>query len=121
MKRKRGAPIGNQNAFKHGFYSSHFRKHEQSLLEEHASPDLVDEIGLLRVATARFLASLQQGTSPHDIQTELAILRAINLGALSINSLVRTRLMLAGAGPAQQAVLQLLGTPPSDPEAGQQT
>jgi hypothetical protein len=94
MKRKRGAPIGNQNAYKHGFYSEAFRQHERENLDHNSSQDLADEIGLMRVATSRLLASLEGDDSPRDLQTELSILRAICLSALSINSMVRTRLML---------------------------
>ena len=96
MKRKRGAPLGNKNAYKHGFYSDLFRQNELKKLDENVSPDLEDEIGLMRVATSRFLASLEADTEPRDLQTQLSILRAICLGALSINGMVRTRLMLAG-------------------------
>jgi hypothetical protein len=94
MKRKRGAPPDNQNAFRHGFYSSRFRQQELQALSQSSTLELADEIALMRVATARLLASLDSQTEPRDIQTELSILRAVNLSALSINGLVRTRLML---------------------------
>ena len=118
MAKRRGAPQGNQNAYKHGFYSAAFRQAEQDRLGESAPADLVDEISLIRVSIARCLAALQSKDQERDIDAELAILRTINLGALSINSLVRTRLMLArglGALPT--------GTWPSesqeDPEAAE--
>ena len=63
-------------------------------LESSATLELADEIELVRLALARFLDSLQQHEDPHDLESELAILRAINLGVLSINGMVRTRLML---------------------------
>ena len=95
MARKRGAPLGNQNAHKHGFYSAAFRQNEQRDLAHSDSTDLADEISLVRIAIARCLEALESKTQDRDIETELAILRAINLGALSINSLFRTRLMLS--------------------------
>ncbi len=94
MGRKRGAPFGNKNAHKHGFYSAAFRQNEQRILAESNPTDLADEIGLVRVAIARCLEALESKSQERDIETELAILRTINLGALSINSLVRTGLML---------------------------
>lgn len=94
MKRKRGAPLGNQNAFRHGFYSSRFRQQELQALSQSSTLELADEIALMRVATARLLASLDSHTEPRDVQTELSILRAVNLSAHSITGLVRTRLML---------------------------
>ena len=114
MKRKRGAPFGNQNAYKHGFYSSHFSQPELQNLRQNATPDLVDEIGLVRIATARFLASLQADSAPRDLDTELAILRVINLGALSINGLVRTRLMLLGGRRGALDLLDPQEAPASD-------
>ncbi len=95
MGRKRGAPFGNQNAHKHGFYSAAFRQNEQRVLADSNPTDLADEISLVRVAIARCLEALESNSQERDIETELAILRTINLGALSINSLVRTGLMLA--------------------------
>jgi hypothetical protein len=118
MKRKRGAPLGNLNAFKHGFYSGRFSPAERRSLDEQASPDLVDEIALVRVAVSRFLASLEMDDAPRDLQSELAILRTINLGALSINGLVRTRLMLAASGTSLNAAVSFLrssSTPAPDP------
>jgi len=52
--RKRGAPPGNQNAIKHGFYSRRFRNLEMGDLEGGAA-NLVDEITGLRVAARRVL------------------------------------------------------------------
>jgi hypothetical protein len=63
MKRKRRAPPGNQNAFKHGFYSSPFRHQELHALSQSSVLELADEIALMRVATARLLASLPQTPS----------------------------------------------------------
>ena len=71
------------------------RQHEQRILSDNLPTDLADEINLVRVAIARCLEALESKAQERDIETELAILRTINLGALSINSLLRTRLMLA--------------------------
>jgi len=113
MKRKRGAPPGNQNAFRHGFYSSRFRQQELPALSQSSALELADEIALMRVATARLLASLDSHTEPRDIQTELSILRAVNLRALSINGLVRTRLMLTRGSWILPPGKPLTGTTPA--------
>ena len=120
MKRKRGAPRGNQNAYKHGFYSAVFRQHELENLDENSPQDLADEIGLMRVATSRLLARLEVDDSPRDLQTELSILRGICLGALSINSMVRTRLMLVGGrrGPPSAPGLPDPGGQPAQARPG---
>ena len=110
MKRKRGAPLGNQNAFKHGFYSALFKQQEMRALSESPPNNLVDEIGLVRVATSRFLAALQAQSAERDIETEISILRVINLGALSINGMVRTQLMMARGAQPSPETLRLLAT-----------
>lgn len=49
-KRKRGAPPGNKNALKHGFYSKSLTEAERLELEKARSVEgLDDEIALLRV------------------------------------------------------------------------
>ncbi len=49
-RRNRGAPLGNQNARRHGFYSSALTTDEQRLLAETVDfKGLLSEISLLRV------------------------------------------------------------------------
>jgi hypothetical protein len=98
MKRKRGAPPGNQNAFRHGFYSARFREAELLALNQSDALELADEIALIRVATARLLDSLDLHTEARDLQAELSIIRAFNLSAHSIRALIRTRIMLTRDG-----------------------
>ncbi len=55
-KRKRGAPPGNQNARKHGFYSKVLDEAEQLDLEEAAGIEGLDnEIAILRVKLRQLL------------------------------------------------------------------
>ncbi len=50
MKKKRGAPKGNQNARKHGFYSQTLNESEQFQLEQARGVEGLDEeIAILRV------------------------------------------------------------------------
>lgn len=54
-----GAPVGNVNARKHGFYAEFFTEEEvEALARAAASEGLADEIGLLRVRIKR---ALQEG------------------------------------------------------------
>lgn len=98
MKRKRGAPPGNQNAFRHGFYSARFRQREMRALNQSDGLELADEIALMRVLTARLLDRIDFHTEPRDLKTELSIIRAFNLSTHSIRALIRTRMMLARDG-----------------------
>jgi hypothetical protein len=101
LKRRRGAQPGNQNARKHGFHSSLFKAHELKLLDDLPAADLTPEIELLRVASARYLRSLQQSKGTDDYQTNLTALRALNLSAQSIAMLLRAQAYVG----AQQAQL----------------
>ena len=57
-KRKRGAPRGNQNARKHGFYSRVLSEAEQEDLERATAVEGIDdEIALLRVRIKSLVAS----------------------------------------------------------------
>lgn len=77
---KIGAPLGNQNARKHGFYSSVLDEAERLDFEQATEVDGIDdEIALLRVK----IKSLVQ----HDPQNTRVITRAID----TLGKLVRTK------------------------------
>ena len=79
-ERKRGAPKGNQNARKHGFYSKVLDEAEQLDFELAAGVDGIDEeIALLRVKIKSILEN-----DPENIKL---IMRATN----SLERLIRTR------------------------------
>jgi hypothetical protein len=79
-KRKRGAPRGNQNARKHGFYSKVLNEAEQLDFELAAGVEGIDdEIALLRVKIKSILE--------HDPENVKLIMRATN----TLERLVRTR------------------------------
>ncbi len=80
IKRKRGAPKGNQNARKHGFYSKVLDEREQQDFALASSVDGVDdEIALLRVKIKSVLE--------HDPENIKLIMRATN----TLERLIRTR------------------------------
>ena len=84
MKNKVGAPIGNQNARKHGFYSKVLDKTDQRNLKEAASViGIDDEIDLLR-AKLRTLVEMDSDN-----------VRLISSAAGSLARLLRTRQFLA--------------------------
>ena len=94
-KKKRGAPRGNHNALKHGFYSTAFKDHERRLLSQPASADLSAEIELLRVANYRFIDALRACAGSLDGKTQVAALRALNLSVHSIKRLLNARILPA--------------------------
>ena len=110
-KRKRGAPRGNRNALKHGFYSAAFQQHERLLLTRLAPADLSNEVDLIRIANYRLLQSLRDAPAPLDVDMQLAILRAVTLSTHSINSLLRTEALMRVVNDAQPPSLNA-GAPP---------
>ncbi len=97
---KRGAPVGNHNALKHGFYSVAFKASEQRLLAKLPAQDLSAEIELIRVTSLRFLQALDAAGRPTDFDTQLSALRVLNLSAHSIATLLRTQSLTARARAA---------------------
>jgi uncharacterized protein YjcR len=102
--RKRGAPSGNWNAFKHGFYSKRFRPLEIQDLDTALGDGLEDEIALLRVIIRRVF----EYADDDDKQTLDQWSRTLNtLGAAStrLAALIRTQQVVSGGG---SSVLDLL-------------
>ena len=86
-----GAQPGNHNALKHGYYSSLYKQSERHLLEQGSLTELSAEIELIRVTNKRFLQALQASKSELDFETQLTALRAVNLSAHSLATLLRAQ------------------------------
>ena len=80
LKRRRGAPYGNQNARKHGFYSSVLTEAERRNLRQAADvKGISEEIDVLRVKLKSILAR-----DPYNV-------KLISQAATSLSRLLRTR------------------------------
>ena len=99
MKNKRGAPRGNKNALKHGFYARSFTSTEQSALTENVLGQFKDEIPLLRVLIARTAQSLTQEKNL-SLEDELTALRTITLAVGRLESLTRSN-QFYGSNPSE--------------------
>jgi hypothetical protein len=92
-KRPRGAPPGNLNALKHGFYSRQFRKLETADLDTMHEEGLESEINLLRIVTRRVfdmaaeIATLDEG---------YALLSVLSDASLRLATILRTQSILNG-------------------------
>ena len=88
--RKRGAPRGNRNAVKHGFYSQLNHKEQRPSLpsaEIQSQPDIL----LFRAFIARLTAGLASGqVAPATFADDLAILHLVCIAVARLNSLWRT-------------------------------
>jgi len=106
MSRKRGAQPNNKNAFKHGFYSQHFKQVEKRALESVSASDLSPEIELLRVNIDRLMQAYTATLDDHDTLTRAGILRIIALSSGSIASLRRTQIAFNFKQQEAQHILQ---------------
>ena len=83
MKKKVGAPFGNQNARKHGFYSGVLKEPDLKMLKQAPSVKGIDaEIDVLRVKLRAILRD-----DPDNI-------KLYSLAVVSLSRLLRTRLKL---------------------------
>ncbi len=99
MKKKRGAPKGNQNARKHGFYSQTLNEAEWLQLEQARGVDgLNEEIAILRV-------KLRELIHTHPDRLDLHF-EAAN----TIARLIRTRYTITNEQkkPLKEAITQVL-------------
>jgi uncharacterized protein YjcR len=102
-----GAPFGNTNALKHGFYSRRFRKSEMADLEATSFTGLRDEIAMLRVSIRRIV---EWGASIHTFPDAMTFLRVVSLATSSLSRLVRTQQAIGGSdleNVIQQAIAEV--------------
>ena len=86
---KGGAPRGNKNALKHGFYSHTFSRKEIKRLDNDVEGEFRDEEEYLRVLIARTAESSKTTQLTH--AENLATLRAVSLASETILSIHRAR------------------------------
>jgi uncharacterized protein YjcR len=88
MPNPRGAPKGNLNALKNGFYSRLFRNSETSELEEDQLASLENEITLLRVMMRR---TMELADGIDDLNDATRVLDALGAAAGRLANLLRTQ------------------------------
>jgi hypothetical protein len=94
LKRKRGAQPGNQNAFRHGFYSEQFKQAERLKLSQIENTNLASEIEVMRVQILRYLEAEALAGNQIDYEIRLQALRTVSLAAESLTRLIRTQVIL---------------------------
>ncbi len=115
-RRRRGAPPGNTNALKHGFYSRAFREIDCHDLEQVTFQGLQDEITMLRVFIRRVTEISQSITT---FPEAVSLLRVLSLASISLTRLLTTEsVLLARSGHDQpgtsvgEAIKNLIGDLP---------
>jgi len=97
MTNPRGAPKGNLNALKHGFYSRLFHSSEAGDLANDQSTDLEHEIKLLRVMIRR---TMELADGIDDLREATRVLDALGAAAARLSALLRAQKALnAGNSP----------------------
>ena len=86
--RRRGAPAGNLNALKHGFYSRQFRRTEHKDLEALSAIGLDSEINMLRVITRRVFELADESL---DFETGLKFVTVMSITAARLARLLSTQ------------------------------
>ena len=102
-KRPRGAPPGNLNALKHGFYSRGFRTMDIADLDTMLENGLESEINMLRVSTRRLLELSQENT---DVDQGIHLLSVLGATATRLAGLMRAQAILGGK--AQDDTLNII-------------
>ncbi len=92
MTRSRGAPRGNLNALKHGFYSRLYHIHESSDLSDSEASSLENEITLLRVMIRRTMA-LADGIE--DLKEATRVLDELGAAANRLANLLKAQKSLS--------------------------
>ena len=88
-RRKAGAPPGNNNALKHGFYSHSFTRSDLKRLEHNVQGELNDEEELIRLLIDYAVNSMKDEKMNHD--RYIVALRAVSLALGRIESIHRSR------------------------------
>ena len=108
MPKKPGAPPGNLNALKHGFYSKQLKRVKADLdgLDTAEFSGLTDEIQLLRVFIRRVI---DLGKDVDRLDDALSLLRGLCLASTTLTRLLKTHHALAsGEDDVTLAIRQAL-------------
>ncbi len=122
---RRGAPPGNTNALKHGYYSERFSSPASPDLSEFDFSNLQEEINLVRLSLHQLCSFKSEITT---LQEASAFLRLVCTGVATLNRLMRTAALLQSSTsrPHRPSYLDLIlaeraalleDDPPLDPIA----
>jgi uncharacterized protein YjcR len=109
-----GAPAGNKNALKHGFYQKKFTRKEKSHLTRNKDQDLESEINAVRTIAARILDRLNQaGLSDEDTgainDQTIKTLHTFIDAVTAISTLTRSHMLTTGQYlPVETAIMDAL-------------
>jgi hypothetical protein len=93
--RRRGAPPGNLNNFKHGFYSRRLKKRDLTGVESTDISSLAEEIALIRVYTRHLIESFDPNG---DFYEHADLLRILCVASSAITRIIRAQYLISSTG-----------------------
>lgn len=99
VPRRRGAPRGNSNARKHGFYARNLPAREAREFTAYEMPDLKQDIMMIRIAMRDVFERRDQAAN---LQETMLILRTIAFGMSSLARLLRTQAAMGSPSEFQE-------------------
>jgi hypothetical protein len=93
--RRRGAPPGNLNNFKHGFYSRRLKKRDLIGVESTDISGLAEEIALIRIYTRRLIESFDPNG---DFYQHADLLRILCVASSAITRIIRAQCLISSTG-----------------------
>jgi hypothetical protein len=104
-RRRRGAPLRNLNALKHGFYARKYRQADLEDLADCKFTGLKEEMTMLRV----YMRSvIEQSSSASSLEESIDVLRVLAMAAASLTRMARTQKFLDGSGQTLEGLSELL-------------
>ncbi|MHC1684847.1 MAG: hypothetical protein AB6733_18200 [Clostridiaceae bacterium] len=101
--KKRGAPLGNNNAVKHGFYARRLLAVDLDGFDQMEPTALTSEIEVMRIFIRRVV---ELSGNNIDLATAIEQLRIITFATIGINRLIRTQITLAAPAIDPSQILQ---------------
>jgi hypothetical protein len=92
-RRRRGAPLHNLNALKHGFYARKYRSSDLEDLAECKFTGLAEEMTMLRVYMR---GVIEQSASVSSLSESIEVLRALALATASLTRMAKAQKFLEG-------------------------
>jgi hypothetical protein len=99
-RKKRGAPVGNTNALKHGFYSPRYRPVGSPMYDDSG---LLDQIAVLSLYIHQVMLLSEE---IHSIKDSLGIFRALSYSMACLNRLLRAQQLVSGGSQEEVNILR---------------
>ena len=104
-QKRRGAPLGNHNAVKHGFYTKSLRSEDQPDIETALITDISPEIALIRLQIRRLV---ELSAESDNFDSTMQMVRVLSFASSALIRLLNTQKIFAQASFDEQMRTRLL-------------